>query len=256
MATARDFPDGAALIVGGSGGVGRAVAAAIAAAGSDVAITYRTNARAAEDAAAAARSLGRRAEAIALDLGCADQAREVVEGVGARFGALHTVVYAAGSDIAMRFASEISPADLSLVLARDTGGFFHVVRAAIPLLRASRGSIVAVTSAGLLRCPTRDLLSIAPKAAMEAIVRTVAVEEGRFGVRANAVALGVIDAGIFLRLKAQGLDEAWLEAARRNTPLRRFGSAEEAADVIVFLASARAAFVTGQTIAVDGGYAT
>jgi NAD(P)-dependent dehydrogenase (short-subunit alcohol dehydrogenase family) len=136
----------------------------------------------------------------------------------------------------------------------DATGFFHLVHAALPHLRKTCGSIVAVTSAGITRFPSRDILSVAPKAAIEALVRAVAKEEGRFGVRANAVALGVIDAGIFKRLEGGELGASWTDAAKANTPLRRFGTAEEVAEAVAFMASARASYVTGQTLAVDGGY--
>jgi NAD(P)-dependent dehydrogenase (short-subunit alcohol dehydrogenase family) len=245
-----DFPSGAAVVVGGSGGVGRAIVARLAEAGSDVALTYRNNAAAAEEAA---RAVGLDAPTrVAAEN--ESEVRAFVDGVAARFGGVHTVVNAAGADIPMRFVSEVSPAAWREVMEGDATGFFHLVQASIPHLRACRGSIVAVTSAGLLRFPSRDVLSVAPKAAIEALVRAVAKEEGRFGVRANSVALGVIEAGIFTRLQKGDLQGEWIEAAKRNTPLRRFGTAEEVADAVVFLASARAAYVTGQALAVDGGY--
>jgi NAD(P)-dependent dehydrogenase (short-subunit alcohol dehydrogenase family) len=96
----------------------------------------------------------------------------------------------------------------------------------------------------------------APKAAIEALVRGIAREEGRFGVRANSVALGVIETGIFLRLAGKDFDQEWVEAARGNTALKRFGTAEEVADAVVFLASARASYVTGQTLVLDGATAS
>src|SRR5439155_17125365 len=131
---------------------------------------------------------------------------------------------------------------------------FHVVQAVVRRSRDSRGSIVALTSAGLVRHPVRDILSTAPKAAIEALVRGLAREEGRHGVRANSVAVGVIDAGLFQRLSVAELKADWLEAARRSTPLGRFGSADDVAEAVVFLASRRAAFVTGVQLVVDGGY--
>ena len=178
----------------------------------------------------------------------------LLDGVAARLGGIHTVVYAAGSDIPMRFVSEVSRAEWRDVMNADATGFFNLVRASLPHLRASHGSIVAVTSAGLYRFPSRDVLSVAPKAAIEALVRAVAKEEGRFGVRANCVALGVIEAGIFTRLSGGDLGKDWIEAAHRNTPLRRFGKAEEVADAVQFLSSTRASYITGQTLMLDGGY--
>jgi NAD(P)-dependent dehydrogenase (short-subunit alcohol dehydrogenase family) len=249
-----DFPRGAAIVLGGSGGVGRAVCARLAEAGADVALTYRSNEAAAAEVVAAVRALGRKAELYRLSAADSDAVRAFVDDVATQFGGVHTVVAAAGSDIPMRFVSEVSPATWREVIDADTNGFFYLAQAAIPHLRKSRGSLVAVTSAGIYRFPNRDILSVAPKAAIEALVRAVAKEEGRFGVRANSVALGVVDAGIFTRLQQGELPPEWIEAARRNTPMRRFGTADEVADAVVFLASARASYVTGQSLVLDGGY--
>ncbi len=152
--------------------------------------------------------------------------------------------------------SQVTPEQWRAAVHGELDGFFHVVRAAIPHLRAGDGgALVALTSAGLRRMPPRDILSVAPKAGVEALVRSVAREEGRFGVRANCVAVGVVEAGMFLRLREQGeLDDAWVEAATASTPLRRFGGAEEVAEAAVWLASRRASYVTGQTLVVDGGW--
>ena len=137
----------------------------------------------------------------------------------------------------------------------DVNGFFHVIHAALPHLRDSQGSIVFVSSAGLKRFPPGDVLSVAPKGAIEALMRGIAREEGRYGVRANNVAVGVVDAGMFPKLVERGeLTQEWIDAATRNTPLRRFGTPGEIADAAVFLASARARYITGQTLFVDGGY--
>ena len=242
---------GVALVTGGSGGLGTAIALKLAQVGLDVVLTYRRNAAAAAECAARVGELGRSARVVALDL---TDAAAVAQAV-ADIEGLTTCVHAVGSEIPMQHVAQITPETWQRVLHADVDGFFHVVHAVLPRLREVGGSIVALTSAGLYRHPPRDVLSVAPKAAIEALVKAVAREEGRFGVRANCVAVGVVEAGMFLRLKQGELPAAWIEAARKNAPLGRFGSAEDVAEAAAFLASRRSAgYITGQTIVVDGGY--
>ena len=85
-------------------------------------------------------------------------------------------------------------------------------------------------------------------------VEALAKEEGRYGLRANTVAVGVIEAGMFLRLKEEQLKKDWLKAARSNIPLNRFGQAKEVASAVRFLMSDEATYITGQSLSVDGGY--
>jgi NAD(P)-dependent dehydrogenase (short-subunit alcohol dehydrogenase family) len=249
MARMSEFPEGVALVAGGSGGIGAAIARGLAAAGARVALTYRSNRAAAE---AVAKDIG--ASIHAVDLSDARAVQSLVDELGATTP-IHTVVHAVGSDIRMRFISEVPLDEWRAVMQSDVDGFFHLLRASLPHLRKSRGSIVAVTSAGLIRYPARDVLSVAPKAAIEALIRGVAREEGRYGVRANSVAVGVVDAGIFQRLSQHDLSPRWVEAATANAALGRVGAAEDVANAVVFLASSRAGYVTGQRLAVDGGYA-
>ncbi len=140
-------------------------------------------------------------------------------------------------------------------LAEDAAGFFNVVHPALPHLRSAEGSVVAVTTAATARYPVRDGLSSAPKGAVEALVRGLAAEEGRYGVRVNAVGPGMLTAGMAARLISSGeLSEEALAAARGNIPLRRFGTATDIAEAVCFLASDRAGFISGQKLDIDGGY--
>ncbi len=248
-----DFPDGVAVVIGGSGGIGEGVCELLAQSGADVAITYRSNRERAEAVASRIRDLGRVAQCHALDLTDGSSVAAAFEAIHAAQGRIHTVVFASGADISMAYVADVDPVEWHQTIDSDLHGFFHVVKAALPYLRNGGGSIVALSSAGIDRHPPKDILSVAPKAGIEALIRGIAREEGRYAVRANSVAPGVVEAGLFHRLAAQ-VTPAFIEAMKRNAALRRFGTVGEVAQVVVFLASAKAAFVTGQHVAVDGGY--
>jgi NAD(P)-dependent dehydrogenase (short-subunit alcohol dehydrogenase family) len=139
----------------------------------------------------------------------------------------------------------------------ETFGFQAVFRATIGALRESQGSYVHIGSAGHLRGAARAALSILPKAANEAMVKGIAREEGRYGVRANSVLVGIVQGGMFERLRASGdLDDKWVTASLEKLSLKRFGRPRDIADAAVFLASREANYITGQTLAVSGGFGT
>lgn len=229
---------GVALVIGGSGGIGRAVVDLMKMRGAKVVQTYRNT----------PLPDGRQ-----CDTNDPEQCRALLDSLADE--GVHTVVHAAGPPVHMLHLSNVKPAEMALQLAQDASAFFNVAHSALPLLRQSQGNLVAITTAATTRYPKRDGLSSVPKAAVEEMVRALAVEEGRYGVRVNCVGPGMLTDGMAKRLMDSGeLDGLALDVTRKNIPLSRFGSAYDIAEAVCFLASDAAGFISGQKLDVDRGY--
>ena len=240
------------LVFGGSGGLGQAICARMAEDWPAVVFTYNGNLERAERLAdelrpcceaAFAKADVRREEDVAAALSLAD-------GLA---GGLSTVVFAVGADILQPFVSQMSQNQWSDVIETELLGFARIVRLSLPILRRRGGSIVTVASFATQRFPPGDAISAVPKAGTEMLTRAVAKEEGRYGIRANTVAPGIIDAGLGKAVQDKVFTPEIWAGQKRMVPLQRFGLASEVADAVGFLASRRASYISGQTIAVDGG---
>lgn len=254
--TSGYFPEeGTALVIGGSGGVGAEICRVLARDGCDVALTYFSNGAKAEAAAAAVAGEGRRASTHRINIEESEAVKDLIDRIAATAGGIHTIVYAAGPLVPLIHLSKVEPVLMRKHLLQDTFGFYNVVHYAIPHLRKSRGSIVAIQSSAQFRYASADGLSVVPKSGVNGIMKAIAKEEGRYGVRANGVALGIIDAGSHPELMKQGfIDEKYIAAAAAAVPLKTWGEAIDVAEAVTYLASSRGRFVSGQVINVDGGY--
>ena len=250
------FPAGAVFVVGGSGGIGQGVALEFARTGSAVAVGYRSKPEVAESVAGQLREAGEQASTHQLDVTDPAQVAAALEAAVTAHGRVHTLVWAAGPFVNQLHISEMGHDDWRRAIEVEVIGFFNAVQAALPHFRAQGGgSFVTLGSAGHLRWPDRDGLSVAPKATNESLVKGIAREEGRYGVRANSILVGVIEAGMFPQLLAEGqFDQKWIDETMQMLAIKRWGKPAEIGRAAVFLASNDAAYITGQQINVSGGF--
>ena len=243
-----DLKDKVALVTGGSTGIGRAVAHALAARGAKVVITGR-NAETLKESASQNPSI----RAVVADVADPSDARRVINELTSKEGRLDILVNNAGVAPASPLA-QATPEHVSEIFGTNVAGVVETTRQALSLLRASKGTIVNVASVVADKpLPNLSVYS-ASKAAVLALTRSWAQELAADGIRVNVVSPGPIETPIFGKM---GLtSEQWDQMAAtilQRVPLGRFGTADEVAEVVTFLASSSAAFVNGAQYAVGGG---
>jgi 3-oxoacyl-[acyl-carrier protein] reductase len=243
-----DLSGRSAIVTGGSRGIGRAIALRLAAQGADVAFSYRGNVAAAEETAAAIRALGRKALAVQADHSQPEAGGIVVTAALEAFGKIDILVNNAGitrDDLIMRMSLEA----WQQVIDTNLSGAFHAIKAVTrPMLKAKGGRIINITSVSGQAGQTGQANYSAAKAGLIGLTKATARELGSRGITCNAVAPGFV-----LTELTQDLAPVYQDEITARTPLGRFGTTEEIANAVAFLASDEAAFITGQVLAVDGG---
>ncbi len=242
------LPDKIALITGGTRGIGRASVLALAREGADCAFTFARNAALADSLAREVEELGRRALPVQLDVRDFDGARLLVEKIKRAFGGLHILVNNAGitRDRSLMMMSKEDWAD---VLDSDLTGVFNTTRACIiTFLKQKGGNIINIASVSGIHPLPGQTNYAAAKAGVIGFTKSLAKEVAPYHVRVNAVAPGFIDTDM-----TGDMNKTYREKLTASIPSGRFGSPEEVAKVVLFLASDASAYITGEVLQIDGG---
>lgn len=243
-----------ALVTGGGRGIGRAIALGLAEDGADVAVNYRRDETSAVETVARIERLGRRACAFRASVDSWAEDEAMVEAVLAEFGHVDILVNNAGLASRGHAVVETDPAELERVVRTHAFGPHFLAKLVLPSMRARpRGDIVMVSSAATrFNAPNGAPYNMG-KAAMEALAFTLAKEERRHGIRVNVVAPGLVETEMGRRLvqATRGVDN--LREIDDAMPFGHVCTPEEVADVVRFLVSDAARYVTGERIYVDGG---
>jgi NAD(P)-dependent dehydrogenase (short-subunit alcohol dehydrogenase family) len=246
----NDFQERVALVTGSTSGIGLACAEELGRRGARVVVNGRSGERC-ETAAAALRSAGIEALAVAADVANPDEARRLVEAAAARWGRLDVLVNNAGRP-SVAPTAELPPAEWDAVIRLNLSAPFYCAQAAAPHLFERGGVVVNIGSVmSRVGAPMRAAYA-ASKTGLDGLTRTLAVEWASRGVRAVTVCPGYTRTALVEEAQRRGgFDDA---AIGRRTPLGRLAEPPEVARVVAFLASDDAAYITGESVMVDGGW--
>jgi len=237
-----------ALVTGASRGIGRAIALELASRGFDVAVHYGRSRDRAEEVAAAIEDLGRRAALLGADLADPEAPARLVAEAEEALGGLGVLVNNAGitrDNLLIRMKDE----EWEAVLTTNLTAVFKLTREAIKrMIRRRAGRVIQIASVSAILGPPGQANYAAAKAGLIGFTRSVAKEYAKRGVTVNAVAPGFIETDM-----TAALSEAVRQDYLAQIPAGRFGKPEEVAKLVAFLASDDAAYITGQTICIDGG---
>ncbi len=249
------FPKGAALVFGGSGVLGSGIIDLLSKNGTDIAFTFLNNDKSAEKIAEIVKDNGRQVLSKSINLLELSDVEDFSNTAKDKFGRIHSVIDATGPFINIAPILDSDPEDVYKTLDTDINGFYHILKSTIPILKeGGGGSITALTAAAVHRYINTAGLSSIPKTVIQHLCTVVAREEGVHGIRANCVAVGQID--LLSDKQKEEIDSSGDVANQflKLIPLGRSGNPKELFDAVAFLASENSGYISGQSLAVDGGY--
>ena len=237
-----------ALVTGASRGIGRATAEAFARAGYQVAANYCRSKEQIEQFSAQMEREGCAVIPVQADVSDPEQVERMVQAVQQQFGHIDVLVCNAG--IARQgLLTDFSPADWRQMMSVNLDGTFYCCRSVLPgMIRRQSGCIITTSSIWGITGASCEVPYSAAKAGIIGLTRALAKEVGRYGVRVNAVAPGMIETDM-----TSVLTDAQRGEALKNIPLGRFGTADEVAESVAFLAGPQSAYFTGSVLQIDGG---
>jgi 3-oxoacyl-[acyl-carrier protein] reductase len=243
-----------ALVSGGGRGIGRAVALALAEGGADVAINYRRDEQAASDTVAEIEKVGRRAAKYHASVDSWDDDAAMVDAVLSDFDAVDILVNNAGIASRGHSVVDTDPAEFERVWRTHAFGAFALSKLVLPSMRErARGDIVMVSSAATVHWGANSSPYNVAKASLEALARTLAKEERRHNIHVNVVAPGLVETEMGRRLVKGAMGVEDITTLDAGSPFGRVCKPEEVADVVRFLVSDAAGYLTDQKLTIDGG---
>lgn len=243
-----------ALVTGGGRGIGRAISLALAADGADVAVNYHRDAEAAEATAEEVRGLGRRATTVAGNVASLEDDEAMVAAVEGELGPVGILVNNAGVASRGRSVVDTDPGEVERLLGVHAVGVHHLCRLVLPGMRGlSRGDVIMISSVATRSMGANGAPYSMAKAAMDALAFTLAKEERAHGIHVNVVAPGLVETEMGRRLVKGAMGVEDIRSLDASAPFGRVCQPEDVADVVRFLVSDAARYLTGQRVYVDGG---
>ncbi len=245
-----DLSGKTALVTGGSRGIGRAIAIRLGECGARVAINYVRNRAAAEDTAAKIQEAGGEALILRANVGKRDKINELFETMADAWGDNLDILISNAASGVIKPAMELTPHHWDWTMSINAATLLPLAQNARPMMKQG-GQIIAVSSIGAVRAVPMYAAVGASKAALESLVRHLAIELIGEKIRVNAVSAGVVDTDALTHFANR---ETIIGNSEEKTPAGRLTKPSDVADVVLFLVSPLAKMVVGQTVVVDGGY--